>query len=484
MHLVVEPPPVRDPIAPPLVFEPAGVDAYELPAPAIAKDPAADAIFASMQELARGRGVIARDPRLDLAAAEVATVVARGATPSDELVAFALRAHGVIETAAATVVLRAGDDLGARFGDRLFLPNVRVGLGGSPMVVIVAFKNAVTLATTPRFATQDFTIEGTLEPKHHDPQLAIVHEDGEIEHPAITSDGVSFSAPFACGGHHGAQWLEISADRAQVAALPIYCGAPPPTTFRIEPASNLSPADPARRLASIINRERLSAGLTALVEDPRATAAARRQAETMLHAGTISHEIENSTPAQRLRDAGMIPPVLFESTMHVHGIGRVAELLMNDPAYQAPLDSPVATHMGIGMVPDANGDLFVALVYVQLVAPVDPHLWADTLVGKLRASWPHSRLDVALTRIAHRYAEQLAMGWHESTLWPSIQLDLQSSGRTYTGKTVRAVVGLDELDAKTMVGTPDVVTDLGIGVVQSRRDGPQAGRIWVVVFFR
>jgi hypothetical protein len=483
-HVPVEPPPAPDPIAPPLVFEPTSVDAYEVPAPAMPKDPAADAIFASMQELANGRGLIARDPRLDAVATEVATVVARGAAPSDELVAFALRAHGVIEPAAATVVLRAGDDLGARFGDRLFLPNVRVGLGGSPMVAIIVFKSAVTLAATPRFATQDFTIEATLQPKHHDPEVAVVHEDGDIEHLAITGNGVSFSVPFTCGGHHGPQWLDISADKAQVAALPIYCVTPPPKTFRIEPASNLSPANPVRRLASIINRERLAAGLTALAEDPRATAAARRQAEMMLQAGTVSHEIENSTPAQRLRDAGLIPPVLFESTMHVHGLGRVAELLMNDPAYQAPLDSPVATHMGIAMVPDAKGDLFVALIYVQLVAPVDVHVWADTIVGKLRAVWPQARLDVALTRIAHRYAEQLAMGWHESTLWPSIQLDLQSSGRTYSGKTIRAVVTVDELDAKTMVGTPDLVTDIGIGVVQSRRDGPQAGRVWVVVFFR
>jgi hypothetical protein len=114
------------------------------------------------------------------------------------------------------------------------------------------------------------------------------------------------------------------------------------------------------------------------------------------------------------------------------------------------------------------------------------HAWADAIDAKIRALWPNIRLDVEMTRIAHRFAEQLAVGWTESTLWPSMENDLRSSERITAGKFIRAVTSLDEIDIPKLIGASDTLFlgDMGIGVVQTRRDGPQAGRIWVVVFYR
>lgn len=475
---------VRDPIAAPINFEPAMVDAYEVPPRQVPKDPAASRVYDQLAEVAKSKGVIHRDPRLDLAATEVAGLVSQGITPSSELVVFTLRAHGVVDTLATSVVLRAGEDLATRLGDVL-AGNIRVGLGGSPMIAIVTTKSPVTLGTTPKLVRDELVLEGTLEPHHLNPEVTIAHEDGLSEKAKVTVNHTSFSAQIMCGQHRGPQMISIAADGVLAIQIPLYCNTSPPTSFRVDLDATTTSPDPARRLAAIINRERTNAGLAPLVDDPRVTRAAVHQAEAMRTAKSISHTADSSTPAERVRDAGVVPPVMFESTMKVANLGRVSELLMNEPAYQKPLDSPIATHMGIGIVRDPQGGIYVALVYVQLVAPVDIHAWADDIATHLYASWPHSKLDAPLAELAQKVAGQLSLGWRESSMWSSLDMDVRSQERVFSGKIVRSVSSLDEVDVLTLIGRPDIkISDFGIGVVQSRQEGPQAGRVWVVVLFR
>ena len=185
--------------------------------------------------------------------------------------------------------------------------------------MIVTHRALVTLDATPRFVPPKGQVElaGTLEPGFHAPRVTITHDERTIEHPQVTprADG-AFGATFACGDRTGTQWVLIEGCDAQnvvyrLALVPISCGTPPATTFRVEPTANLAADDLERRLATIVNRERAAAMLPLVVVDPRATAAARVYAETMRRAGSVDHELGRTTPATRMRGAGMIPPYML-----------------------------------------------------------------------------------------------------------------------------------------------------------------------------
>ena len=87
---------------------------------------------------------------------------------------------------------------------------------------------------------------------------------------------------FRCGAHIGAQWVVVEARDAKhvgarLLAFPIDCATRSPDSYRVEPRANADTIDVERRLASLVNRERVAAKLAPLAGDRRAAAAARTQ---------------------------------------------------------------------------------------------------------------------------------------------------------------------------------------------------------------
>src|SRR5439155_24504684 len=104
-HVDPESPPIAEQLLAPLVLSIAHpATAYNEPFAAPASSPLADAVRAAMQKAADTRGEVARDPRLDEACRELASVASRDATPSAALVEFVLHSHGVAEPAAHVFV--------------------------------------------------------------------------------------------------------------------------------------------------------------------------------------------------------------------------------------------------------------------------------------------------------------------------------------------------------------------------------------------
>jgi hypothetical protein len=452
-----------------------------------------DELFVALQIAARGRGSLARDPRLDRAATELASVVPQGVALSPGLVEFALHAHGIVEPAARTLVVHGtAAETAADLGDALYFGNVQLGIGGSPMVVLVTYRSPATIVSAPRFVPPRgrFDLSAKLDPRHRDPRVTVTHDDGSLEHPPVTlaGDG-SFRAPIACGGNTREQWLDIEADAepAPLALVPIACGVTPVATFRIEPSANLQATALEQRLASIINRERVAAHLAPLVTDPRATLAAHRYAETMRAAHSVAHDLDHSLPADRLRVAGLVPPLLLESTMEVDGLGRASELLVNPGAYHADMVSPAITHLGIGIVENGQHEHFVAIVYIQLPRPIDAPATKQLIIDKIRGSSVYARtirIDYDLDAAAKRFATRIAAGWRPNEIWIDLKGTLSSAAPRYylIDRTITQLDNLDHLEGATFINEK-AVKGMGVGVAQSVRSGPRGGRIWVIVIF-
>ena len=449
---------------------------------------------------AGGRGELTRDARLDAVAGDLAAVVANGAALDDDgLVEFVMHAHGVIEPAARVIAVRGQSPAElvatatAQLGDSLFYGSVHVGIAGG--IVMITHRALVTLLAVPRFvpAHGDFELEGVLDPGFHAPRVTITHDDRSVDHPAVTSHAAEFRAPFACGAHAGTQWVLIEGcdDNNVVyrlALVPISCGITPAATFRVEPLVNATTADLETRLDLIINRERAAATrLPLVVADPRARLAAITYAQTMGAAASVSHELGGTTPAMRMRSAGLIPPFMLEATLQAATLARASEILMNDPVYRADLVSPSITHVGVGVVRDAHGELYVAIELVQIAPAIDPVNVRQVLLDNIRASSPmgmNSKIDRLLQKLATRYARDLAAGWREDTLWVATTKDVNLAFARYKHAKKSTVVVLDpsKLDVRGIIGDRRF-HELGIGVAQSGRNGALAGRIWVVVFF-
>jgi uncharacterized protein YkwD len=499
----VEPPPISEPLLAPLTLSIAHpATAYNEPFVAPAPTPLADAVRAAMQDAAGTRGEIAADPRIDVACSELASVVSRDAAPSAALVEFALHGHGVAEPAAHVFVAWTAATpaqviaaMRTQWGDSL-LGRMRAGIGtapAGPIIAIVVHATGVDLVATPRAvaAHDGFELTATIDPRVESPQLTITRDNGAIERPAvaITDDGRTLRAQFACDDHTGRQWIEIDATglggSLPRVVVPVLCGGTWPSSFAVEPAANVArladPADIERRLTSIINRQRARGGLPLLRTDPRVAAAARRRARSLRDARTEGGVADASPPIERLRAAGASPLGVVESVLEVDSVGQAAEELMNEAIYRGQLESPVSTHVGIG-VDATGGDLLVAITYVVFPPLVDAAAAARCL-GDAIDAFEGSRVDPELSHAAQRYADGLASGAERAQLWPEIKVELATAIRRYEKLSYATVRAIDvmELDPRKLLHG-EHVDDIGVGVAQSPRDGTQGGVTWAVVF--
>ncbi len=455
-------------------------------------------MFSSLYEYAHGKGEPERDPRLDLAAAELSAVAAQGAPLDDELVAFALRQHGVLDAAVLALAVDATEpsaivaQLTPQLGDRLFFGNVHIGIGGmTPMVLVVTHTSLVTLEPgTPRFveAHGDARIAMTLDPSFHAPHITISHDDA-------SSEKVAGNGPwrFHCGDHTGTQWLLFEARDAKevdtrLLAFPIDCATHSPDVYRIEPRSNVAVTDVERRLASLINRERAGGHLTPLADDRRAAEAARTQVQMMRASERIEHDLVGTTMATRLRDAGLVPPNARELTLHAADLATASELLMNEPAYRDAVMAPDVTHLGIAVARDAHGELYIAVEFVAIVPVIDVARLRTEVLARVRARLPFKvKLPNArvLDEVAQKYAQDYAAGWPEADMvaYTKDDAQLMYSGYEHVQRAMTLLLAdsIDKVDLGP--GNAGEYDRIGLGIVQAPRNGALAGRVWVVLLF-
>lgn len=417
---------------------------------------------------------VVRDHRLDQVAQDLAALPDPHHPPALEL---ALRAHGVIEPASVVSL----DQVDARAS------NARVGIAGN--LAVVMHTAAVELPELPRAvdAGASVPLHGVLASWLHAPAVTVTYDDDAdaVVHPVLwKTDRYAFDTTLECGAHRGAMWILIEGsedDGEQVRGLalfPIACGVAAENAYRIEPT--LPAGDPVAQLAAVVDRERARLGLRPLAGDLRATRAAQAQ--------VALHSVKHGDSAKRMRDAGLIPLNLLEATLHAPTVTAAAEILLNTPGYRELLAHPELTHVGIAVARDAHGELFVAIELVQLVDPVDTRRMEQQLFARISDKLgarerPIEKTNTTLDHLAAHYTALRAAGWSD----PSAYFGFTDDGDLDFGpfKNLHRVIAL-QLDADTSkldLDIPRRLDAVGISVRQSPRNGPLAGRVWLIILY-
>jgi uncharacterized protein YkwD len=297
-----------------------------------------------------------------------------------------------------------------------------------------------------------------------------------------------------CGKHTGRQQIEITASGVSgstvLANFPVYCGTDPPIALTVEPSHDdsgvIEPAGASQRLFALLNRDRKTAGLPALVWDDRVGKVAQGYSEEMRRTKLVAHVSPTSgSAADRVRVAGIKTAVVLENVARAYGVGEAHAGLMNSPGHRANLMSPTATHVGIGVAlgDDVGGkrELFVTQVFIRIPPKVDAARAAQIVEQQLDTVRAVKR-NPKLTATAQQLADGLAAGKSRDSLWPAASHQLDALGNQYArvGSVITAVSELDSLDGKQLVGDykPD---DVGIGIAQGTHPEIGEGAIWIVI---
>lgn len=507
-HMIaeVERPAARAELAAPVTFGPVANPAtrwnqvYGAPP----TTPARDQIFAALRPDAEP----IRDPRLDLVAGDFADLLARGGAADRAVEDFALQSRGVPEAMSALLVSHATSpeaaiaDLSPELGP--ILANAHVGVAGGdgqPFVVAIVHPSLVTLPpTVPRAlpAGGAITVRAPVDISMHSPHVTVTYDDDRAAPvtPAIQAiDRVTFETTLTCAQHTGAMWISIDAfdvanKEQHLLLFPIQCAAPLPVSYRVEPRANNTTTDLATRLAAIVNRDREAAHVHALRGDLRADLAAHTATELMKRTGKIAHAWGSSTTIGRLRDQGMVSTVTFEATMHATDLVAASEILMNNPGYREMLVAPEPTHLGINVLPDGQGELFIALEFVQVIEPIPYERIEEDMLRRIDARRSdydrrHTplRRDPFLDRFARKYADARARGWSDEVAMDAIQHDPAFVYGPYS-LTWRAIsLLLDDDPAKAEIGPDRPYQGVGMAVVQAPRNGALVGRTYAIVLY-
>ena len=464
--------------------------------------PFAGAVYQELSDFARGAPV--HDVRLDVAADAIARA-STIASPSDGLVEYALRSVGVVESIGRVVRVATGDAdevstrLIASAAGVLFRANVRIGVSspadGQAIFMVVVYGAGVTLAPLPRSLPVggSFEVTGILDGDFLAPRLWVGTGFGATTSVNVTAtDMRAFRATVECA-RAGTRWITLEASGAKgpevLAIIPVYCGTSPPPSFWVEPTTNVVQPNTddefERRIAAVAIHERRARGLTELASNASIARAAREHAQTLRAANRLAHDLGGNT-MERLDRANLRPAFAVESVMKVRDLALAAEILLNDPAYRESLEKPEVTHVGVGVAP--SGDAwFVVVIYVRIPPAIQTDAVRRELLASLRV---HERIwiDPDLDRAAQTFAKGLAAGWSKASIWPSVSAEIPIAALHYGGSfsaLVESAYEIDELDLarirRDQAGDPRAARSIGIAVVQSARDGPLAGKTWVVV---
>lgn len=501
----------------PVTFAPTteAASRYNEPVQPPAHSPLGDATLAAVREAAGKAGMAppVADARLFKACAELAQIVPEEGIVGYSLVEFALQRNGIIEPSPHLLVVWGDVDAADQIVDQLRprIPEIladgassRVGIGwakrapdGTGAIVFALQGSGVTTNPIPRAlpAGGGVTVDAVVDSHFKEPEVFITRETGATERLALDSGrSGGFKTAVACGKHVGRQQVEITASDAAgstvLANFPVWCGEEPPTTMTIAPTHDddtVVPADEAeKRLLALMNRDRVTAGLPALVWDDRVADVARKHSEEMRRTHIVAHiSPTTGSAADRVKAAGIKTAVVLENVARAYGVGEAHEGLMNSPGHRANLLSSAATHVGVGVIygDDVSGrrEMFVTQVFIRVPPKVDPASAAELVRARINEVRPVV-VNAKLASAAQLLADGLAAGKSRDSLWPRVRKQIDSLGAQYArvGSVITAVGELDTVDGKELVGDykPD---DIGIGIAQGTHPDIGENAVWIVV---
>ncbi|MDQ3340678.1 MAG: CAP domain-containing protein [Myxococcota bacterium] len=504
-------------LAKPVTFAPSGQPAarYNEPLQAPPRSALGDAVYAAVKEEAvkAGTQVPLADARLFRACAELSEIVPEEGIIAYSLVEFALQRNGIIEPSPHLLVVWGDIDspeaivkqLRPRLAEILVDgATARVGIGaakrmndGTGAIVFALQASGVTTSPVPRQvkAGGSFTLDAVVDARYRSPEVFITRDNGSTERLDLklgTSNG--FKTLVDCGKSIGKQQVEITASDQQgstvLANFPVWCGAEPPLSLTVTPSYDDEPvSDPVeaeKRLLAMVNRDRATTGLHALLWDEKVADVSRGHSNEMRTTKVVAHiSPKTGSAADRVRAAKIKTALVLENVARAYGLGEAHQGLMNSPGHRANLTSKTATHVGIGVVfgDEVSGrrEIFITQVFTRVPPKVEPAKAAELVRAKLAAAQPVTSAP-KLVVIAQEWADQLAAGKTREQTYAVMRRKVDTLGGSYlrVSSVITAASELDSIDGKSLLGETRV-DDIGVGIAQGPHPEIGDGAIWIVV---
>lgn len=451
------------------------------------------------------------DPRLaQLAQWIVDRLGPNGEPPPTEVIEFFGQHLGLVEPVPHTLVLgEPAASLGAaversvgQFMERQTYNHFGAAVvtrEGLEVAVVVLSWRWLELEPVPRRVDSGaaITLRGRLTGDHQNPSVVVARPGGDVQRlPAGSGPDFDVRVPTDA---QGAFRIEILG-RGQrgdtvIANFPVYVGTDIPHTVRtIDESGGGSDVESVRReLLAMIDRTRREAGVQSLRPHEGLDAVARAHSLDMAEHNFIGHTSPTTgTAADRVRRAQLRTGLVLENIGRGYGANEIHRGLVESPGHRANLINPDVTHVGIGVVPQSDGDrtaFVVTEVFIRQADRVDLSGAPEqllTLINRARRARgaPEVSLEPPMSEAAQNAAQEFfsdpSLSQQDTVDDASASLRRFAIAYSRIGG-VMAVVS-DVSEAGALEPTLDAgIRFIGIGVAQGNRPDTGENAIAVVI---
>ncbi|MCB9597207.1 MAG: CAP domain-containing protein [Sandaracinaceae bacterium] len=476
---------------------------------------AADDVRAGVEAAAQAHSMpLEADPRL----AELAEWIADrlgpdGEPPPNEVVEFFSRHLGLVEPVPHIMVL--GQPAGVLRGGiessvGQFMDRQTYSRWGAAVVERANLRVAVVMLSwrwlelSPIARTSApgtaVAVQGRLLGDHRNPTIVVQPPDGPVRRlPAGSGPEFDVRVPTSETGVYRVELLGRGAHGDTVIAnFPVYVGVPIPSSVRVSeaPASGASDVESVRRdLLDRINATRREAGLAEVQADPAVQAVADAHCHDMVDNDFIGHTSPTTGSAlDRVRAAHLPSGLVLENIGRGYSADEIHRGLLESPGHRANLVNADVTHVGIGVVAQAEGTrsaFIVTQVFVRMHGEVDVEQAPAQLLALINASRsargaPPAELEdnlaAAARDAAREFFEDPSLSQQDAVDDASASLRRFAIAYRRIGGVMAVVNEISEAGALEPTLDPGV-RYFGIGVAQGTRDdtGPNAIAVVIVM---
>lgn len=322
-----------------------------------------------------GHRALEEDGRLDQVAHDVARLTAENNVPTSSVLTFLLRYYGVVEPEPNLIEMRgeqgaepsAVEGLGQQITQIPMASSWRqVGIGiwrsGKAWSATIALQeDSLVVDPLPRALPSGghAALSGRVDAPYHAPEVLVTPPKGAVEHLPLQVHGALFKARLDCNQGDGPYQVEVGAEDHRgptvLANFPVYCGVLPPASVQVASVVAASVAEPhavEEQILDLMDRDRASNGLPALVRDPRLAKVAEAYSREMAESGEIAHVSQRTgNVVDRVRAAHLspMPTTIAENVGRDYSAEAIERAFMTSPGHRDNILARAVTHVGVGV---------------------------------------------------------------------------------------------------------------------------------------
>jgi uncharacterized protein YkwD len=328
------------------------------------------------------------DAALGRVAEKIAGRSARGLEDyATEELAFALRMEGEPHTWPEAWVFSStgahGDEVVARAtrwletlrssGERRCGIGRATGAGGSRITALVVVGALADLSSMPTKARlgQWISFKATMLAPTEDARLVVLPPTGAPRHVPTTLHDGAVAATFSADrtGSWLVQLVGVvrGGPRPLLEALLVVGETPAPPGSRPVPGERASAGarNEEEALERMINAARFAESVPPLAVHAKLASVAEAHASAMRDARILAHDLGKGGPVDRIRRAGVETAHPGENVAHAKTVERAHRVLWASPSHRGNLLDPRFSKLGVGVVRDEDGSVWVSEVFAD-----------------------------------------------------------------------------------------------------------------------